>query len=157
MSSHSACAPAVAWELPTLPLVPRRPHPSLAFAALLSLVESLPLPGLAQAAHMLSSPVMESLSTASAARAMGSCWKFWTPARTVHVRATAVPTVPSRLGLWPLPSLADSSSVGLSPPGPSLSRVLTVAPSLLSVGNLVGIVSWRQSLARSAGLFWQSP
>ncbi len=102
--------------------------------------------------HVLS-PVVDSLSTESATRAMGSCWKFWTPARTVRVRATAVPTVPSWLGPQPLPPLADSSSVGLSPPGPSSSRVLTVAPSLLLVDILVGVVSRRQSLARSAGLF----
>ncbi len=106
--------------------------------------------------HALS-PVVDLLSTASAAGAMGFCRKFRTPARTVRVQATGVPTIPSWLGPRPLPPLADSSSVGLSPPRPSSSRVLTVVPSLLSVGLLVGVVSWRQSLARSAGLFRRSP
>ncbi len=80
-----------------------------------------------------------------------------TPAKTVRVRATAVPTVLLWLGLRPLPLLADSSSVGLLPPGPSSLTVLVVAPSLLSVGILVGVVSRRQSLARSAGSLRQPP
>ncbi len=68
-----------------------------------------------------------------------------------------VPTVLSWLGSRPLPPLADSSLFILLPPGPSSLMVLAVAPRLLSVSILVGVVARRQPLARSAGLLWRPP